>query len=237
MGFFQCAAAASLLTFAMASSSLKRGLCVVPPRDNLYHSVDSSVWIESPGSRLSWYYNYEPNVTGAYKYTPNFEFVPMFWGAPEGGFTGGTPFLDGIRQQIMDGLNITHVLGFNEPDGSFEHGGSNILPQVAAREWKRQMEPLKMHGIKLGAPAITGTSTGTLWLQDFFTHCNGSCNPDFLPFHFYGSFEAMASKIGELTVAYPKLPIWVTEWGYSHQDLYQTQRAFNQSIRMFDDWR
>ncbi|KAF2445859.1 glycoside hydrolase family 128 protein [Karstenula rhodostoma CBS 690.94] len=222
MAFFRCAAAAALLTLVTASSSSKRGLCVIPPRDNPHHAKDSAIWTTGPGSHLTWYYNYGTTPTGEYKNTPGFEFVPMFWGAPEGGFTGDTPFLDSIREQIKDGSNITHVLGFNEPDGSFEYGASNIPAQVAAEEWKRQMEPLKEHGVKLGAPAVTGTPAGATWLQDFFSHCNGSCNPDFLPVHFYGTFEALANR--------------VTEWGYNHQDLLTTQHAFNESIRMLDDW-
>lgn len=207
MAFFRCAAAAVLLTLVTASSSAKRGLCAIPPRDNPYHDEDKTIWTMRPSPRPTWYYNYESTPTQDFKNMVDFEFVPMFWGAPEGGFTGDTTFLNSILQQIKDGLNITHVLGFNEPDGLFEHGASNISAQVAAREWKRQMEPLKEHGIKLGAPAVTGTSGGAAWLQAFFSYCNGSCNPDFLPFHFYGDFEALASKIGEMTVAYPKLPI------------------------------
>ncbi|KAL5386132.1 hypothetical protein PMIN02_008597 [Paraphaeosphaeria minitans] len=207
MAPFRYVAAAALVTLVTASSSSKRGLCVIPPRDNPYHAEDENVWTTHPHSHLNWYYNYESTPTRAYECTYDFEFVPMFWGAPEGGFIGATPFLDSIRQQLKAGANITHVLGFNEPDGLFEDGAANIPAQVAAKEWTRQLEPLKHHGIKLGAPAVTGTPDGTMWLQDFFYYCNGTCSPDFLPVHFYGSFEAMASKLGQLTVAYPKLPI------------------------------
>ncbi|KAL5392712.1 hypothetical protein DPSP01_000414 [Paraphaeosphaeria sporulosa] len=238
MAFFRNAAATAVIALVTATSSSKRGLCVIPPRDNPHHAEDNAIWTTTSGSRsrLKWYYNYKSTPTEGYQDMAGFEFVPMFWGAPEGGFTGDTPFLDSVRHQVKSGSKITHVLGFNEPDGPFQYGASNIPAQVAAKEWKRQMEPLKEQGIKLGAPAVTGTLDGAMWLQDFFFYCNGTCNPDFLPLHFYGSFEAMASKIGEMTVAYPKLPIWVTEWGYSHQDLPTTQHAFNESIRMFDDW-
>ncbi|KAJ4303272.1 hypothetical protein N0V90_002165 [Kalmusia sp. IMI 367209] len=231
MAFLQCAATAALLTLAAASSSPKRGLCFVPSQ----HLEDNAIWTTHPGSDLTWYYNYKYEPTPDYEKTPDLEFVPMLWGAPTDGDTS-TPFLDSIRKQIKNGANITHVLGFNEPDGQASYGGSNISPEKAAAEWKRQMEPLKEQDIKLGAPAITGSPDGMKWLQDWLTHCDGGCNPDFLPVHFYGSFEAMASKIGEVTTAYPRLPVWVTEWGYSHQDLPGTQLFFNQSIQMFDGW-
>lgn len=207
MAFFRRTAAAALLTSVTASPLSKRGLCVIPPRDNSHHAEDHAIWTTYPGSQLTWYYNYEATPTKEYKNTPGFEFVPMFWGAHEGSPHGDTPFLDSIREQMKDGATITHVLGFNEPDGPYKYGGSNMSAQVAAKEWKRQMEPLKKHGIKLGAPAVTGSASGARWLEEFFSHCSGKCNPDFLPLHFYGSFEAMAGKIGEMTIAYPKLPI------------------------------
>jgi len=233
MAFFRCAATAALLTLTTASSSVKRGLCVVP---SAHEHEDSAIWTTHPGSNLTWYYNYGPEPTEEYENTPGLEFVPMLWGGPYGD-SHGTEFLDAIRRQIKHGSNITHVLGFNEPDGPALSGGSDILPQIAAEEWKKQLEPLKKEGIKLGAPAITGSPRGTMWLQDFFTYCDGGCNPDFLAVHYYSTFEYMASELGKLTVAYPSLPIWVTEWGYDHQDLHATQWHFNQSIRLFEDWR
>ncbi|KAL1597111.1 hypothetical protein SLS60_008693 [Paraconiothyrium brasiliense] len=235
MAFFRCVAVAALLTLATASTSSKRGLCFVPEkhRRDHPHPEDNAIWA-TRRSDLTWYYNYEAAPSADYKGMTGFEFVPMLWGVPDGGLIG-TPFLDSIRQQIKNGLNITHVLGFNEPDAS-DNGGSNISPHLAAQIWKANVEPLKEDGIKLGAPAITGSPRGAMWLQDFLSHCNGSCNPDFLPLHFYGDFESMASKIGEVTRAYPQLPIWVTEWGYSNQSLHDTHWAFNESLRLFDNW-
>lgn len=224
----------ALLAMATASSSSsKRGLCFVP---SIYHPEDNAIWTTYPSSRLSWYYNYRYEPTPDYKNNLDFEFVPMLWGAPSSDDTS-TPFLSSIRAQLSSGANVTHVLGFNEPDGTYATGGSNIPPKRAAEEWKRQLEPLRKDGIKLGAPAVTGSNRGMMWLQDFFTHCNGSCNPDFMPVHFYGNFEGMASRIGQLTVAYPRLKIWITEWGFDHQDLHDTHAFYNQSVRMFDDWR
>lgn len=227
------AAATALLASAAADSSSKRGLCFVPSE---HHPEDDSIWVKHPGSDLTWYYNYKYEPTSDYKDVSDFEFVPMLWGAPASGDTS-TPFLDSVRSQISSGANITHVLGFNEPDGTHATGGSNIAPQVAADEWKRQLEPLRKDGIKLGAPAVTGSPDGMTWLDDFFTHCDGGCNPDFMPVHFYGSFEAMAAKIGEVTAKYPKMGVWVTEWALDNQDLHATQEYYNQSVRMFDDWK
>ncbi|KAF1979503.1 hypothetical protein BU23DRAFT_99467 [Bimuria novae-zelandiae CBS 107.79] len=233
MVFLRSAApAAALLTLAAASSSSKRGLCFVPSKN---HPEDNKIWTNNAGSDLTWYYNYEYEPTDEYKDVFDFEYVPMLWGASPDG-DSSTPFLDSIRSRLASGASIKHVLGFNEPDGPHSTGGSLIAPEEAAAEWQRQMEPLRDDGIKLGAPAVTGSPDGMMWLQDFFTYCNGSCTPDFLPVHFYGSFEGLASKIGEVTVAYPRLEVWVTEWGFDNQGLEETQKFYNESVRMFDDW-
>lgn len=224
---------AALVTLATATSSPKRGLCFVPSE---HHPEDDAIWVRRPGSDLTWYYNYKYEPTSDYQNVSDFEYVPMLWGAPPDGDTS-TPFLDSIRSQLSSGANITHVLGFNEPDGPHSTGGSSIAPEKAADEWKRQIEPLKDEGIKLGAPAVTGSPGGMLWLDEFFTHCNGSCSVDFMPVHYYGDFQGLANKLGEVTAAYPRMEVWVTEWGFDNQDLEKTQEFYNQSVRMFDDWR
>lgn len=103
-----------------------------------------------------------------------------------------------MQSLLSAGTNITHVLGFNEPDGTSVTGGSNVSPVVAAQLWKTNIEPLKAKGVHLGAPAVTGSQRGLTWLQNFFTACNGGCSADFLPIHYYGDFSGLASYMGQV---------------------------------------
>ena len=74
------------------------------------------------------------------------------------------------------------------------------------------------------------------WMERWLQECNGGCNPDFMPLHWYGDFESMASYIGQVTAKYPKLPTWVTEFGYPDQSLETTEAFWNMSARSFDTW-
>lgn len=84
--------------------------------------------------------------------------------------------------------------GFNEPDGCYD-GGSCVSAVDAAEVWKKQFEPLKAkYGVKLGAPAMSGASTGFTWLQEWFTECaaianNVSCEVDFIPAHWVSFYR------------------------------------------------
>jgi hypothetical protein len=204
-------AAATLLpsTFATATfpSSSKRGLVFVP---SAKYPQDNQIWVES-GSDLTWYYNYGLTPSTAYssnRSQSEFEFVPMLWGAPTS--TSDTAFLTGVKQLISGGTNITHVLTFNEPDGTTSTGGSNVEPTLAATTWIREVEPLRKLGVKTGAPAVTGSQGGITWLSEFFSACTSqgtNCTADFIPIHWYGDFQGLASYLGQIvgTYGYPLL--------------------------------
>jgi hypothetical protein len=167
---------AAALPIAIATTSSKRGLVYVP---NSKHPTDDNIW-DQAGSDLTWYYNYGYTPTNAFT-NSNLQFVPMLWGATDG--STSTAFLDSVTSLVSSGTNISYVLSFNEPDGTASTGGSAIPADLAASTWIREIEPLKKLGIKLGAPAVTGAPSGFTWLQNFFTQCNGSCTPDFIPVH------------------------------------------------------
>jgi hypothetical protein len=215
------------LPIAIATTSSKRGLVYVPSSK---HPTDDNIWAQT-GSDLTWYYNYGATPSNAFSKT-NLQFVPMLWGASSS--NTGTTFLDGVKNLVSTGTNITYVLGFNEPDGSSSTGGSGIPADLAASTWIREIEPLKKLGIKLGAPAVTGAPTGFNWLQNFFTHCNGGCTPDFIPVHWYGNFEGLASHVGQVMGTYPNMTVWVTEYALNNADLASTQTFYNQSSEWFD---
>lgn len=155
----------------------------------------------------------------------------MLWGASDN--DQGTPFLDSVRRQIQGGANITWVLGLNEPDGTF-NGGSGVPADLAAATWIRQIEPLREQGVLLGAPAVTSAPTGFVWLRNFFTECAGRCNPDFLPVHYYGNFEGLASHMGQVNGTYPNMTMWVTEFANAGVGLQEAQVFYNQSTEYMD---
>ncbi|EKG21153.1 Glycoside hydrolase subgroup catalytic core [Macrophomina phaseolina MS6] len=226
-------AAAPLAAAQAGTPSSKRGLVYVVTEDN---AADDAVWTTAAGaSELTWYYNYEVQPTASLKNT-DLNFVPMLWGTSDkDDSAGSTDFLDAVRALVKGGANITHVLGFNEPDGSTSTGGSNIPADLAASTWIREIEPLRADGIKVGAPAVTGSETGFQWLQNFFTACDGRCTPDFVPVHWYGSFEGFASHLGQMAATYPNMSeVWVTEFAYSNVDLDESQAFFNQSMDYLD---
>ncbi|KAL8913912.1 MAG: hypothetical protein Q9172_007200 [Xanthocarpia lactea] len=205
-----------------APSSPKRGLVYVP---NAEHLSDDSIWT-TDSSPLTWYYNYESKPSPALS-NSKLQFVPMLWGS-------STTFLDDVTAQIKSGANISYVLAFNEPDGGGSTGGSAIPAETAAETWQREIEPLKKMGVKLGAPGVTGAPSGKVWLQNFFNACKGNCSADFIPIHWYGNFEGLASHVGEVRAAYQNLTMWVTEYAYNNMPLEETQNFYNQSSQFFD---
>jgi hypothetical protein len=217
----------ALLPLAQCTRSAKRGLVYVPSQK---YPGDDQIW-SSSGSDLDWYYNYSPNPSASFKNT-GLEFVPMLFTAPTD--ASDTSFLDTVNAQLDSGANITAVLSFNEPDGSSSTGGSAIPADLAAATWIREIEPLKKRGVKLGGPAVTGAPTGFNWLQNFFIACDGRCSVDFLPVHWYGNFEGLASHIGQVYGTYQNMTIWVTEYADAHVSLQEAQVFYNQSSEYFD---
>lgn len=213
--------------------SSKRGLVFVP---SSAHPTDNNIWVQ-PGSDLTWYYNYGAQPSSAYSNLTQseFEFVPMLWGAPSS--SSDTTFLNSVKALISGGTKISHVLTFNEPDGTSSTGGSNVDPDTAAATWIREIAPLRKMGVKCGAPAVTGAPGGFTWLSSFFDACASkgtNCTADFIPIHFYGDFQGLASHLGQVVGTYPNMSIWVTEYAYNDQSLANSQSFFNSSAEYFD---
>lgn len=226
LGVISCLLVHSAPTKAQAPSSPKRGLIYISTADS---AGDSNVWT-SESSDLTWYYNYGPTATPQLVGS-KLEFVPMLFGKPS---SGDALFNTTVMELIANGANISHVLSFNEPDGSSSTGGSSVDPQTAATLYKAQVEPLRAKGLKLGAPAVTSAQSGFDWLSSFFDACGGGCSVDFMPIHFYGDFQGLASYLGQFRATYPNATIWVTEYGFPNQGLNDTQNFFNQSSQYFD---
>ncbi|TKA78608.1 hypothetical protein B0A49_02699 [Cryomyces minteri] len=218
---------ASLPTLTSATTSSKRGLVYVPSK-NANEAKDDQIWI-SGSSDLTWYYNYGASPSAVFN--GHLNFVPMLWGAPAS--NTDMTFYNTVKGLIDSGVNISYVLAFNEPDGA-SNGGSNVPADTAAATWIRELEPLRKLGVKLGAPAVTGAPTGFNWLQNFFTACAGNCTADFIPVHWYGNFEGLASHIGQVRGTYPNMTVWVTEYADASVSLQASQSFANQSSAYFD---
>ena len=233
---------------ADAPSSTKRGLVYISSSTS---ATDDKLFVKS-STDLTWYYNYGETPTNSLE-SSSLGFVPMLWGAASTDPTTDTSFLSRIKSQIDSGTNITHILTFNEPDGTASTGGSDIAADEAAKIWINEIVPLRAspYNLNVGLPAVTGYETGIEWLENFNSSCaslikssNSSaawCVADFIPLHFYGSFEGLASWIGQIRAAYTTLPIWITEFAYpnatstsSESALGTTQSFYNTSTEYFD---
>ena len=183
---------------AAATQNPKRGLVYVPSPD----ASVNEIWVED-GSPLSWYYNYATNITDVYASIPQstFEFVPMLWGA-----VNDTSFLSNVTDLINQGHNITHVLGFNQPELSWNESGSNIEPADAARIWIKNFLPLQEMGVKIGLPVIKAQTDPMPWMTPFLANCTtmlrkasasseANCSYDFLTMHVFGNMSVLTGEV------------------------------------------
>nr|GAT44751.1 predicted protein [Mycena chlorophos] len=150
-------------------------------------------------SQCSWVYNW--GETAPPGVPTNVQFIPMQWGS------GG---IETFASTILSSATPARtIFGFNEPDMA---GQSNLAPPVAAMLWQTYMQPLKNHGIALGAPAVSSSPSGLTWLNSFMQACVG-CTFDFIPLHWYGEgADNFMAYCQQAHSDYPNTPIWVTEF-------------------------
>lgn len=200
----------------------KRGLVYI----GTSHPSDYELFT-SKESPLTWYYTF--STYPSLQHT-SFDFVPMIHGASD--VEKAVPSIQNMAK------DITYVLTFNEPDGSTESGGSNVKPEEAAKIYLDTIAPLRKdpYNLKLSMPATTGS--GLAWLQSFNQSCfnmtSSGCEFDFLAAHWYGGFPGLASWLGTLHEMYPRLPIWLTEFGLPAMDENITYSFVNQSLSYLD---
>jgi hypothetical protein len=120
----------------------------------------------------------------------------MIWGAPAN--DQDFMFLNNVTDLIEGRRNITHVLGFNRPDGPWSQGGSNMTVSSAAQSWLREVAPSQQMGIKAGAPVAT--QGWFSWLAYFMTECQ-NCTIDFISLHYYGNYSGLLDLIATVHIA------------------------------------
>jgi len=148
--------------------------------------------------KVSWHYSWSP-----YGFPTSIEFVPMLWGTRQ-----IDQFTSTIQQSISQ-LNVTHILGMNEPQ---QTGQSNLSPQDGATMWQTYLQPLKAQGMRLGSPAPSSAPSGKVWIQQFLDACAGNCTVDFIALHWYAinstEFKAYLTDFYNTF----QRPLWITEW-------------------------
>ncbi|KAI0773870.1 glycosyl hydrolase catalytic core-domain-containing protein [Fomes fomentarius] len=148
--------------------------------------------------KVQWYYTWGPSPAKA-----NIEFVPMLWGSRQ------VAQWDSTINDTLSSLNVTHALGFNEPEIA---GQSDISPADGAALWKAHIEPLKAQGVRLGSPAPSSSPKGKQWLLDWLGACQSGCSVDFIAVHYY---DINSTQFMEYLTDYHNTfqrPVWVTEW-------------------------
>lgn len=227
-------------TVASQSSTLtsKRGLAYLGDE----HESDQNL-LFSENSSIDWYYNWSPNIIS----TINRPFVPLLHGLD-----------DADSSQVKDTINAlpatsTHLLTFNEPDGTTSSGGSSISPSDAAQSYIDNIVPLRTasggRNWNISHPATTGSANGLAWLREFNASCwdidpDKGCPADFVALHWYGDFSGLASWLGTLREFYvtnassgavsQDVTFWITELALPQQDGDDTLAMMKQSLLYLD---
>ncbi|KAJ4406648.1 hypothetical protein N0V82_010071 [Gnomoniopsis sp. IMI 355080] len=221
----------------LTTFSSKRGLAYLGDThesdDNLLYSANSSI---------DWYYNWSPNAVAGI----SLPFVPLLHGLD-----------DAASSTVMDTLenlpsSSTHLLTFNEPDGTTSSGGSSISPSDAAKAYINDILPLRTADTRtwnISHPATTGSSSGLTWLQEFNASCwdlapDTGCPTDFVALHWYGDFAGLASWLGTLHDFYvgntsagatsDDIKFWITEMALPQESEDSTVEMLNQSLTYLD---
>jgi hypothetical protein len=144
--------------------------------------------------RGSWFYNWGPVTTES---TLDIEFVPTKYRASTSTEPGW--------KQILDLNNVSHLLGFNEPQST---GQANMTTDQQLEHWPKMMES----GLRLGSPAPTDFDL----FYKFMAECDKrNYRVDFVVLHDYGegtaqSFYNFCKKAHDKTGR----PIWVKEFNF-----------------------
>lgn len=160
-----------------------------------------------------WYYGWSIDKSSF----TNQQFVPMTWGK-------GT-CTDPQAKYLVERNDIDHLLSFNEPDNADQ---SNVPVDTAINRYKVMMKT----GLRLGSPVTTQDQAfgSGKWLTNFMTKAQAQkLRIDYIAVHWYDwgnqnnnaatdsltaerVFTRFTNYINNIRMAYPNLPIWVTEY-------------------------
>lgn len=157
-------------------------------------------WISKKGAggtmtdfNTGWSYNWGASLSSS---TEN-EYVPMQW---------ATWNIDANVENLKTKPDVTHLLGFNEPDHSEQ---ANMTVEQCLTLWPKLMAT----GLRLGSPAITDL----VQLNDFMDKAIArGYRVDYICLH---SYEKRTGDNYVNTIYKPlydkyKIPLWITEFAY-----------------------
>ncbi|MBQ8968423.1 MAG: hypothetical protein IJ064_01635 [Bacteroidaceae bacterium] len=143
----------------------------------------------------TWYYNWGTTPSGntdEIRNSLNQEFVPEKWGA------GGT------WSKIYTLDDVSHLLGYNEPDHSEQ---SNVSVARAIEEWPLMMQT----GLRLGSPSTTDFT----WLYNFMNYARQlNYRVDYVVVHAYWGGLSGPDWYERLKEVHERTgrPLWIKEW-------------------------
>lgn len=153
-------------------------------------------WNEAQFSTLncSWFYGWNGDNYSRidHEYVP--QRVSIWW-----------PSYDVLESRV----DVTHLLGNNEPDYKDENGW-NVSPEEVADKWYEMTRA----GLRIGSPAIANNLDG--WLKPFMKRCEeNNYRVDFIAVHWY--WYATGQSYSDAVNNYYNMfgrPIWLTEFNY-----------------------
>ncbi|ROV87205.1 hypothetical protein VSDG_09941 [Cytospora chrysosperma] len=205
------------------------------------HEADIDLLLSAKSS-ISWYYTW--SLYASTDINSTIPFVPLVHGLS-----------DASSLSAIDNLpaTSTHLLTFNEPDGTTSSGGSSISPSDAAQAYISDIVPLRTSSSrswKISHPSVTGSDEGLDWLRQFNAACweidsSNGCPTDFIAMHWYGDFAGLASWLGTLREYYvtnsssgavdpDDMKFWFTEMALPQQSEDDTVAMMNQSMAYLD---
>ncbi|KAF3769521.1 hypothetical protein M406DRAFT_17961, partial [Cryphonectria parasitica EP155] len=215
----------------------KRGLAYLGDT----HASDNNLLLSS-NSSIDWYYNWSPDAVTDI----SLPFVPLLHGLDDASSSTTINSLSTLP------ATSTHLLTFNEPDGTTSSGGSAIAPSDAARAYIDDILPLRTASDRtwnISHPATTGSDSGLAWLQEFNASCwalnpDAGCPADFVALHWYGDYAGLASWLGTLYDFYvtnassgavsADITFWITEMALPQESEDDTVAMMNQSMAYLD---
>jgi hypothetical protein len=162
-----------------------------------------------------WWYNWGNTSTSL----PNIEFVPMKWDDK------GTNYLN-----ILANHGSTHLLGFNEPNGSDQ---ANMTTDEAIAEWPK----MQAAGLRLGSPAPN--DGGANWLFDFMDKADTRHDRvDYVAVHFYRCGQSAQQLYEWLKWIHERTgrPIWITEWNNGANWTTCPKPTFEENANVVRSW-
>lgn len=174
--------------------SAKRGMCW---DEKTQPMTDAPIRKMAPG--VSWYYNWGVAPTGNPTMIGTGDnqmaFLPMCWNA-----SFDEAQLRGYLSQHQG--EVRYLLAFNEPNLSWNVGGSQMTPQQAATAWPKVRQVAEDFGLEMVAPALnfTGDVVGGkvwepfAWYDEFF-RLVPDANVDYLCFHSYMNYYSAVNWV------------------------------------------